>query len=112
MDIILVGDKVRVINPRHPMMNEECEVVDYEVDSDHNFMGYIIQNDVGTQWLVDAYDVELLPPPIPLELETKEDKQMTFFNFDEEPTCPHKNVVRSHAGGEFFNYCRDCKKEV
>jgi hypothetical protein len=27
-------------------------------------------------------------------------------------TCSHTNKVKSHAGGKFFWYCRDCKKEI
>jgi len=27
-------------------------------------------------------------------------------------SCNHKNKVKSHAGGNSFWYCRDCKEEV
>jgi len=34
------------------------------------------------------------------------------FKVEDDNKCRHTNKVRSHALGEYFWYCRDCKQEV
>jgi len=126
MNDIQVGDRVEIVNvggdPKLGfLLGAEGVVVDTNYDY---FMN------------IESYDVKITIAPL-AAFHSMSNVRNSVFTFDlfflkkiasnpyvipnisqpaeaiqTENSCTHNNKVKSHAGGQYFWYCRDCKNEV